>query len=287
MKPDLKLVSENLPDPPFPPDMRAQGWRFDLDYERIETSDTWALARHDLKPWLLMLWFKAWQQTPIGSLPNDDEIIAAKIGMDFTLFQAYRPVLMRGWRLHSDGRFYHAVITETANRMIDTNRKKAEKQQAYRDRKKALLSRNDNVTVTSRSSSAPAPAPAPDKESASRSSIGKPILAAAAAAPPAKASPKDKTSPCPYEEIRQLWAKNFPYLAQPYEPEKWSDQRRKQVRERWKEQPDLEWWDSFLEYLTRSDFLMGRKNGRDFQITFDWLIKPANWVKCQEGNYHG
>ena len=33
-----------------------------------------------------------------------------------------------------------------------------------------------------------------------------------------------------------------------------------------------------------SDFLKG-KNGRDWQATFDWLIKDNNMAKVLEGNY--
>lgn len=282
MKPELKLVGgmeSNLPDPPFPADMRAQGWRFELDYERIETSDTWALARNDLKPWLLMLWFKAWQQTPIGSLPNEDEIIAAKIGIELTLFQAYRHILLRGWNLHSDGRLYHTVIIETADRMLQRNLKNAEKQRVYRNK----AASNRNVTVTLPAVTHQNQNQNHIKESASRSSIGKPILSADADAPPASASPEEQKTACPYREIRQLWLEIFPTLASPVEVEKWGATRKNRLRAHWKQHPSLNWWRGFFAYLKESDFLMGRK--KDFQMNLDWVLNPANFIKCQEGCY--
>lgn len=36
----------------------------------------------------------------------------------------------------------------------------------------------------------------------------------------------------------------------------------------------------------RSDFLNGRGTRNRFQATFDWLIDPANFLKCLEGNFN-
>lgn len=38
-----------------------------------------------------------------------------------------------------------------------------------------------------------------------------------------------------------------------------------------------------IENIKQSDFLLGRRT--DFIITFDWFIKPKNFVKVLEGNY--
>lgn len=119
---------------PYPLDTRAKGWRFSLDYERIRQSDTWALATPDARPWLLMLWMVAWEQTPCGSLPNDDELIAARIGMPPESFSPIRKSLMRGWEKGSDGRLYHKVITELVLEMIETKNKERDRKAAYRQR---------------------------------------------------------------------------------------------------------------------------------------------------------
>ncbi|MBN3838867.1 hypothetical protein [Burkholderia sp. Ac-20349] len=104
---------------PYPADTRAKGWRFELDYERIRQSDTWALAVPEIRPWLLMLWMTAWEQTPCGSLPDDDELIAARIGMALEHFQEIKKRLMRGWWLADDGRLYHNTMIERVLEMID------------------------------------------------------------------------------------------------------------------------------------------------------------------------
>ena len=104
--------------PPYPPDTRARGWRFEIDHERIRQSDTWALAGPDIRPWLLMLWLVAWEQTPCGSLPNDDSLIAARIGMAARAFTKHKDVLLRGWVEAEDGRLYHPVVTERVLEML-------------------------------------------------------------------------------------------------------------------------------------------------------------------------
>ncbi|RXZ42685.1 helix-turn-helix domain-containing protein [Crenobacter cavernae] len=43
------------------------------------------------------------------------------------------------------------------------------------------------------------------------------------------------------------------------------------------------WWGRFFEVVEASDFLTGRKTG--IRLGFDWLMKPANFLKVVEGNY--
>ncbi len=122
---------------PYPADVRAKGWRFELDHERIEQSDTWALAPADVKPWLLMLWLTAWRQEPCGSLPADDELIAAKIAMPLKTFAKVRPKLMRGWWVADDGRLYHDTVTKRVLEMLAAREAERRRKQEYRQRKDA------------------------------------------------------------------------------------------------------------------------------------------------------
>lgn len=103
---------------PYPPDIRAKGWRFELDHERVRQSDTWALAPREIRPWLLMLWMVAWEQTPCGSLPADDRLIAARLDMPMELFEPHRDVLLRGWWAAEDGRLYHDTLVERVREMM-------------------------------------------------------------------------------------------------------------------------------------------------------------------------
>lgn len=136
-----------LPEPPYPKEIRARGWRFELDMERVRASDTWTLADPELRPWLLMLWATAWGNHPIG-LPGDERLIAAQIGMPYRTFQAHREILLRGWTMHADGRLYHATITERVLEMAKNRRHEADRKALQRADKKQRLA--ENVPTMSR-----------------------------------------------------------------------------------------------------------------------------------------
>jgi uncharacterized phage protein (TIGR02220 family) len=135
----------NLPDPPYLPDTKDKGWRFEIDLQQVQQSDTWALASAEIRPWLLMLWVASWQQVPCGSLPSDDRVIAARLGMPFESFNGAKGVLMRGWWLASDGRLYHRTITERVIAMLDRKKVERDRQAAYRASMKARKSAADTV----------------------------------------------------------------------------------------------------------------------------------------------
>jgi hypothetical protein len=134
----LRLITadQSLPPVPYPSNTLSKGWRFELDLDRAKGSDTWALCPPDIRPWLLMLWAESWKATPCGSYTNDDQIIAARIGMPINLFRAHRDVLMRGWELHADGRLYHHVVTERVRELLGMRQSARFRKAAYRSKKK-------------------------------------------------------------------------------------------------------------------------------------------------------
>jgi len=129
-------VSETRPVP-YPADTRAKGWRFELDLERVMQSDTWALASPDHRPWLLMLWAVAWQQVPCGSMPSEEALIAARLGMKAASFRKVKDVLMRGWWAAEDGRLYHDTITERVIDMMGRKEGERKRKAEYRARMEA------------------------------------------------------------------------------------------------------------------------------------------------------
>jgi uncharacterized phage protein (TIGR02220 family) len=129
----LRVVSSIKPQPPYC-DVPAGGYPFPLDMSRVEQSTTWLKATPEQRPWCLLLWCKAWQQRPCGTLPDDDELIAAIIGAPLSFFQLHRDTLMRGWELHDDGRYYHRVVTEKVLAMLATRRGDRERQQKHREK---------------------------------------------------------------------------------------------------------------------------------------------------------
>lgn len=122
-------MSEQTRPAPYPADTRAKGWRFEIDYEKVEQSDTWDLAaevpmaQHSL----LMMWLVSWRQEPCGSLPNDEAVIRSKCKIPAKLWPALRPILLRGWWVAEDGRMYHDTITARVMEMLEYRRKTAER----------------------------------------------------------------------------------------------------------------------------------------------------------------
>lgn len=139
-----------MTEAPYPSDTRAKGWRFELDHERIRQSDTWALASPELRPWLLMLWMVAWEQTPCASLPSDNALIAARIGMRPKAFAQCRETLLRGWYEASDGRLYHATMTERVRAMLEKRAKDAARAAGHRSKAVDSRSSPDGVPRESR-----------------------------------------------------------------------------------------------------------------------------------------
>ena len=135
---------------PYPANTRAKGWRFEIDHERIRQSDTWAIAPADVRPWLLMLWMVAWEQTPCGSLPADDSLIAARIGMSPKNFAKHRDILMRGWWAADDGRLYHDVICLRVGEMLNKRAKEAKRAADSRGNRAEAQATASAVTPESR-----------------------------------------------------------------------------------------------------------------------------------------
>ncbi|MCW6512625.1 hypothetical protein [Lichenifustis flavocetrariae] len=71
----------DLPDPLVSPDVDLRGFSgFMLDVDRLLTSELVALGTPEECWAALMLWCRAWKQSPPASLPDDDRVLAAFSG---------------------------------------------------------------------------------------------------------------------------------------------------------------------------------------------------------------
>lgn len=130
----LSVLSGALPEPPYPAHTKANGWRPEVDLQRIHQSRTWVLCPPAYRPWLLMLWLEAWESIPAGTYPaDDDEMIAARIGMDLDDFTARRRTLLRGWARHADGLLYHPYITAQVLEMLASRATNTNRQRRFRE----------------------------------------------------------------------------------------------------------------------------------------------------------
>lgn len=145
-------MPEEERQPPYPADTRARGWRFELDYEQIDQSDTWDMAAEIpmAQHALLMMWLISWRQEPCGSFPNDEAVIRAKCRMPPKVWAQCRDVLMRGWWLASDGRLYHDTIATRVFAMLDKRANDAQRAATRRARKADATVSTEGVTPESR-----------------------------------------------------------------------------------------------------------------------------------------
>ena len=124
---------------PYPADTKAKGWRFELDLERVEQSDTWDLAAEIpmAQHALLMMWTTAWRQVPCGSMPADPNLIRAKLKIPPKLWAPMAEVVMRGWWQAEDGRLYHDTIIERVLAMVGSRDAERQRKADFRAKKEA------------------------------------------------------------------------------------------------------------------------------------------------------
>lgn len=101
---------------------------FLLDVQRLFASELWALSSGDEFKAAVALWGRAWQQTPSGSLPNDERVLAAFSGAGKD-WKKVREMALRGFVECSDGRLYHKVLCDD---VLRAHRKRI----AFRERTK-------------------------------------------------------------------------------------------------------------------------------------------------------
>jgi hypothetical protein len=67
---------------------------------------------------------------------------------------------------------------------------------------------------------------------------------------------------------------------------KLTETRKKHIKQRIKEEPDLEYWTRVVRRIAESDFCCGRgAGGGTWVATIDWLLRPDTHVKVMEGKY--
>ena len=106
--------------------------------------------------------------------------------------------------------------------------------------------------------------------------------------------PEDELAPVekikvPFKEIVELYHKVLTTLPR---MEKLTDVRKGLIRQRWLEDlPDLNNWENYFDYISQSEFLMGKVESYDnrppFRADLEWISRPSNYAKILEEKYHG
>jgi hypothetical protein len=109
------------------------------------------------------------------------------------------------------------------------------------------------------------------------------------------ATPRPRIAACPTEKILESFHEHLPMLPQVVVV---SPARKAALSGRWREVvttdkmdevAGLEWFAWYWQHVSKSKFLTGKTSnhgGRVWKADFDWLLKPANFAKTVEGNYH-
>lgn len=280
---------------PYPPNTRAKGWRFELDYERIEASSTWALAPAELRPWLLMLWLTAWRQRPCGSLESDESVIAARIGMPAAMWAANREVLLRGWAPATDGRLYHPTITELVLEMLSRRRSESDRkarQRAVVTPESANVPRDTNVTPKESDT---------DHRPIEEISDGAKAPSSSTSSTRRRRNPLTEIPP-PYEQIVAVYREVLPELPGLDLDGKTWERRKKAIREFWNwvltsvrsdgvrraanAEEAMAWIRQYFERARSSDWVMGREargNGHsNWEANLDYLLSEKGKVRVIE-----
>ncbi len=272
---------------PYPADTRAKGWRFELDYERIEQSSTWALASArapEVPGWLLRMWMCAWKQVPCGSFPSDEQVIAAMIGMPERVWARHRDVLMRGWTEADDGRVYHVTITARVLEMLEYRAKAAKR---VADHKARMREQRAGNTLPAREQPA-----SNDTGTGTGTTEVSDVLRTSSSSQTTKGG-KRPTIPCPYDEIVDAYHQALPDLPRVVlrDGKTWA-KRQRAMRELWgwvlssrksdgtkrAETGDeaLTWIRGYFERAAENDFIAGRtppgQGHEGWRAGFDYLL---------------
>ncbi|WP_129408065.1 hypothetical protein [Marinitoga lauensis] len=90
----------------------------------------------------------------------------------------------------------------------------------------------------------------------------------------------------PYKKIIELYHTYCPSLPR---VKVLNETRKKYIKARWKEYPDLKFWEQYFQSVEESDFLTGRAdygNRNPFIADLEWLMRPNNFAKVIEGKYN-
>jgi hypothetical protein len=108
------MVDEiDLPEPFVPPEVDLRDFPFTPVYRaRLFGSEFHALASADEWRAGVTLWLKSYDQSPAGSLPAADAMLARLAELPLADWLGVRGRALHGWELCSDGRLYHGVIAD-------------------------------------------------------------------------------------------------------------------------------------------------------------------------------
>lgn len=129
------MNEQQLPEPLVPAEVDLRGFSgFVLDVDRLLASELVALGKPEECWAAVMLWCRAWKQQPPASLPDDDRILAVFSGAG-SRWPKVKEMALRGFVKCADGRLYHRVLAEEANKAWERRKKFKERSAKAHERR--------------------------------------------------------------------------------------------------------------------------------------------------------
>ena len=269
------VVPSELPQAPYAENTKANGYKPEVDWQKIKASKTWRLCPPEQRNNLLRIWLESWNEVPTGSWENDDEIIASAIDMPVRLFLAHRDQLMRGWYLANDGRLYHNTITAMVLTMLSKRSGSAERVKKHREKQKQKLA--EVVTRYQHGSNAQEQEQEQEQDLEAKASSG------------AKAPSSDTSGDvsdmgagfCPHRDIIGLYHEILPELTTTAVSRWRGSQGEDQLRQRWREDArhqSLAFWERVFETVRGVPHWMG-SGSSGFKADLAWIVQRKNFDK--------
>src|SRR5882757_3647148 len=128
-----------LPEPMVPRHVDLRTFEYmPLHVLRLRDSDFGAIASGDEFKAAVLLWCAAWHQLPAGSLPDIDRAMAKLIGYGLSEWNQVKDVATRGFVKCSDGRLYHAVLSDIVKKSWEAKRKQKDRTKNATQAKKRM-----------------------------------------------------------------------------------------------------------------------------------------------------
>lgn len=236
---------------------------------------------------LVSLWLWAAQNATGGDLGGcSDRAIAKAAGYrkapgPFVAALKEAGFLDEDKKLH-DWEEYATLLIDVVDNQKEQTRERVRK---YRERKKGKEERNGNVNcnVTERyevEDETLCNAPTVPNHTVPNITLHTPLSSYPSTSPLPPAPPAAPSGKCDIAQIVELYNAKCPGLA----PCKLlSDMTRFSIRERWKQHPDLRYFQALFDAAQRSDLLTGKKT--KWRADLDWLMQEKNFSRVINGSY--
>jgi uncharacterized protein YdaU (DUF1376 family) len=125
----------DAPAPLTPADLDLSALEYmPLKIERLKRSAAWIKAKRnpELGFYLINIWTAAYMQKPAASLPDDDDLLCDAAMCEPRRWPKVKEIVMRGFILCADGRWYHQFVAELALEALEKRIKWRRKKQGQR-----------------------------------------------------------------------------------------------------------------------------------------------------------